>query len=213
MIILKCTGEIRKALRLSDQKLANNAAGDRSLNTWIVHQFPVGRTQFFLFMNELTLLSFVLYKGKKPVTAKTMPGMLMNGFAQLLAMQGVNKTDLQLLLDQFEAGVYAKTDSRSVLGYMNEIIHSYRYLIQLEGGLKSCDLTAVIMRVNYTPQTLLDWRSPWKATASALTTLKQTQKRPRYTVAELLAQSDKLQAPSQEDRDWMSSPVAGKELH
>lgn len=175
MVILKCTGEIRKALRLPDQKLANRAAVNRSLNIWIVHQFPVGRTQFFLFMNELTLLSFVFYKGRKPITAETMPAMLMNGFAQLLSMKGLSESDIRPLIDQFETGIYAKTDSRRVLGHMNEIVRDYRYFIETEGGLKSCNLTGIIMHINDAPQTLLDWRSPWDATAEALALLKQPQ--------------------------------------
>lgn len=175
MVILKCTAEIRKALRLSDQSLAKNTAANSSLNHWIIHRFLVGRTRFFLFMNEVTLLSFVLYKGKKPITAETLPAMLMNGIHQLLAMKGVNPAVIAQLLDPFDVGLYAKTDSRRVLGYMNEIIRDYQHFIESEGGLDSCDLTGVIMRINDGPQTFLDWRSPWKATADILGLLGRPQ--------------------------------------
>jgi antitoxin ChpS len=36
--------------------------------------------------------------------------------------------------------------------------------------------------------------------------------KPRYTLAELLANSDYSQAVSQEDRDWVSSAAVGNEL-
>jgi antitoxin ChpS len=36
--------------------------------------------------------------------------------------------------------------------------------------------------------------------------------KPRYTLSELLANSDYSQAPSQEDRDWVSSAAVGNEL-
>jgi antitoxin ChpS len=36
--------------------------------------------------------------------------------------------------------------------------------------------------------------------------------RPRYTLEELLAQCDASAEPSEEDRQWASSPPAGREL-
>ena len=175
MVILKCTAEILKALRLSDQSLAKNTAANSSLNNWIIHRFSVGRTRFFLFMNEVTLLSFVLYKGKKPITAETLPTMLMSGINQLLTMKGVNPVVIAQLLDQFDVGLSAKTDSRQVLGYMNETVHMYRHFIEAEGGLSSCDLTGVIMRINDLRQRMLDWQSPWNATANILGLLERPQ--------------------------------------
>jgi len=173
MMILKCTDKVRKALRLSDQNLAHSTTANTSPNNWIVHRFAVGRSQFFLFMNEMTLLSFVLYKGKVPITAETMPAMLMGGVSQLLTMKGVNQADIARLLDQFNIGLYAKTDSRRVLGYMNEIIHTYRHFIESEGGLSSCNLTGIIMRINDLRQNMLDWRSPWQATVAILATMER----------------------------------------
>jgi antitoxin ChpS len=36
--------------------------------------------------------------------------------------------------------------------------------------------------------------------------------RPRYTLAELLAASDYSGSPSQDDRDWLDAPAAGREI-
>ncbi len=170
MVLLKCTSELRKALKLSDQNLAKNTAENSSFNNWYVHRFRVGRTTFLLFTNELTLLSFVFYKGKKPITAQVMPAMLMNGLGHLLSIKGVGEQTINKVLDQFDAGLYGKTDSRRILGYMNEIVHTYRYFIEWEGGLASCNLTQIIIRVNDHIQKILDYQSPWEVTAALLTT-------------------------------------------
>jgi len=40
----------------------------------------------------------------------------------------------------------------------------------------------------------------------------QPQKKPRYTLDELLAASDYSQPTSQEDREWIDAPPVGREL-
>ncbi|MBN7123186.1 antitoxin [Erwinia billingiae] len=40
----------------------------------------------------------------------------------------------------------------------------------------------------------------------------EPQKRPRYSLEELLAQCDPKAEMSEEDREWMDTPVAGKEV-
>ena len=73
MLYLKCTGEVQKAIGLRKVDLADSTASTAPLGHWYVHRFSVGRTRCFLFMSEVTLLSFVLYQGRKPVNAQTLP--------------------------------------------------------------------------------------------------------------------------------------------
>ena len=40
----------------------------------------------------------------------------------------------------------------------------------------------------------------------------EPQKRPHYSLAELLAQCDPQAEPSEEDREWVNGPAAGKEI-
>lgn len=40
----------------------------------------------------------------------------------------------------------------------------------------------------------------------------EPQKRPRYSLEELLAQCDPYAETSEEDREWIDAPVVGKEL-
>jgi antitoxin ChpS len=40
----------------------------------------------------------------------------------------------------------------------------------------------------------------------------EAQSRPRYTLAELLAASDYSEPPTEEDREWIDAPPAGREI-
>ena len=50
----------------------------------------VGRTRLFLLMSEVSLLSFVLYQGKRPIDMQTLPTLFRAGLAQLRAMRGLH---------------------------------------------------------------------------------------------------------------------------
>lgn len=76
MLYLKCTAEVQKAIGLRKANLADAQTGSAPLGNWYVHRFAIGRTKFFLFMSEVSLLSFVLYQGRKLVDAQALPNML-----------------------------------------------------------------------------------------------------------------------------------------
>ena len=51
---------------------------------------------------------------------------------------------------------------------MNEIISSYKYLIDYYGGLKNCEVGKIILRINRTPQRKVNWAYPIEVTKEIL---------------------------------------------
>lgn len=168
MIYLKCTGEAQRAIGLAKNQLAEAQPVAAPLGSWYVHRFVADRTQFYLFMSEATLLSFVLYQGKKPVTAQTLPQMFLAGLSQLLTMRGLDESRVHRAVDACGSGFFAKTDNRKVLGCMNDLVRCFTTMVEVQGGLAECDLTAIIMKLNDMPQRTLNWTTSWDATMAAL---------------------------------------------
>ncbi len=52
---------------------------------------------------------------------------------------------------------YTKTNNKQVLGNMNDLMSLYKELIYMNGGLKHCDLTAIIHQLNTMPQKNIGW--------------------------------------------------------
>ena len=117
-------------------------------------------------MSEATLLSFILFQGKKPVTVETLPNMLLAGLEQLLQMRGISKDSIERALAPYHEGLLSKTDSRSDLGSLNDLVQRYQWLIEREGGLDRCNLTDIIMGTNAMPQRRLGWCTSWEITES-----------------------------------------------
>lgn len=168
MIYLKCTGEAQKAIGLTKAQLAEQKPVSAPLGSWYVHRFAVGRTHFYLFMSEATLLSFVLYQGKKKMTPQVLPGMFLAGLSQLLTMKGYDDVQMGRALQGCETGLFAKTDSRKLLGCMNDLVRCYSTMVEVQGGLHECDLTGIIMKLNDMPQRTLNWQTSWDMTSAVI---------------------------------------------
>jgi hypothetical protein len=171
MLYLKCTAEVQKALGLRKENLIKAGETDAPLGNWYINRFDADGRHIYIFMSEPTLLSFILFQGQKPVTPQRLPNMMLAGLQQLLEMRGLPSAAVGRAVTPYEAGLYAKTDSRSSLGCLNELVHAYRYMIESNGGLGSCDLTGIIMRVNDMPQRKLEWATSWDVTQARLSVL------------------------------------------
>lgn len=168
MLYLKCTGTVQKALGLPKTLLADALPNPAPLGNWYVNRCDVGRRKAYVYMSETTLLSFILFQGKKPVTVETLPTMMLGGLAQLLKMRGFSEDAIERAMVHYQDGLFARTNSRPDLGSLNDLVQRYQWLIEYEGGLDQCDLTRIIMATNDMPQRRLGWCTSWDMTQSKL---------------------------------------------
>ena len=167
MLYLKCTAEIQKLVGLRQENLSVAMDHSSLLGGWYVHRFSVSRRKALVFMSDTTFLSFVLLQGKKPVTLEVLPKMLLAGLEQLLTMRGLPQEAIDRAFLDYQEGRFSKTDNRSTLGILNDIVFRYQWMIAYEGGLNSCNLTDIIMRINETPHHRLGCDS-WDAVQAKL---------------------------------------------
>jgi hypothetical protein len=168
MLYLKCTQEVQNVVGLRKVCLASPEPSAAPLGNWYVNRFNLGRRKAFIFMSETTLLSFILLQGKKSVTTESLPNMLLAGLEQLLQMKGLPKSAIDKAFEHYGAGLYAKTDNRSDLGSLNDLVNHYQLRVEREGGFLQCDLTGIIMSVNKMPQRRIGWQTSWDAVQGKL---------------------------------------------
>lgn len=113
---------VLKALGLPKTLLADALPTSAPLGNWYVHRVDIGRRKAHVFMSETTLLSFILLQGQKPVTAKTLPAMMLAGLAQLLQMRGLGEESIEQAMVYYRDGLFAKTDSRADIGSLNDLV-------------------------------------------------------------------------------------------
>ena len=156
MLQLKTTAKVRKFVGIKDSELVEKVTDSSALGAWYVNLFFIERRKALIFMNERTLLSFIIYGVRKDNT-KSLPAVLCRGLHQLLSFADVEPAFINRAIADYEHYCYSKTDSKSSLGNMNDLVFLYQHHIQYEGGLQQCDLTDITFKVNQTPQRNIGW--------------------------------------------------------
>jgi hypothetical protein len=161
MPTLKCTKKVQTYLNLKPIDLAEPVQNEEGLGAWYVNLFYVDRQKCIVFMNEKTLLSFLLFGFDRASSPKEeLPEQCINGIIQLLTMEDFPNDSIGALLTYSQNFRYMKTTDRKTLGNMNDLIYLYESMILAQGGLQYCDLTGIIREINRTPQRNIDWEYP-----------------------------------------------------
>ena len=156
MLQFRCTAKVQKEIGIKPKDLNEIADGKSMLGNWYVNISTIDRRKTFLFVNERTLLSFILY-GIKKSNITNMHEMFLKALNQLLLMEGVDYPVIDKLNNEYLHLEYTKTNSKKVLGNMNDLMSLYKHFIYSDGGLQYCDLTEIIHQINKTPQKNIGW--------------------------------------------------------
>lgn len=160
MLTLKCTKKAQDQIGLKKGDLVEleNEKERSLLGAWYINVFSVDRRKCFIFMNERSLLSFILFGIKKSNSNKeSIPEVLVRGVEQLLTFEDFAPEFIDRFVEDCTISRFSKTDSRKVLGNMNDLVFMYEHMIWHEGGLKNCDLHGILHRINRTPQRNIGW--------------------------------------------------------
>ncbi|MDP2808214.1 MAG: hypothetical protein Q8O74_08800 [bacterium] len=167
MFQIRCTGRVQKELGFKKQDLCTIKEGEAVLGEWYLHLFTVDHRKAFIFMNEKTLLSFVVY-GIKQSNKHKIGDMFIVGLAQTLALAGFDSRATDKALIGCNTAELTNTHSRSLLCKLNSHIYDYKFRIMREGSLKFCDLDGIIKSQNKMPQKNLKWASAIEAAQKLL---------------------------------------------
>lgn len=169
MLTLKATKAVRDLMGLKTADLVAEPTSEAPLDTWYVNVLTVDRRKALVFMNERTLLNFVVIGVKK---ADFKPAALhdrfINGMFNLLMWEQFPFHQIdRVMADCFDYR-FAKTDSKSSLGNLNEVVHHCKFTVAYHGGLACCDLVDMQLRSNLSPMGTLQYANPLKTTVALL---------------------------------------------
>lgn len=146
-MILCCTSKLLRELGIR-VGLRDLPASSGALDTWFANLLRIDRRKCLLFTNAQTLYSFVV-PGIRRSDLTDLSGLFLINLARSLETEGLSINDLT----GFDTGpaVITRTNSRSVLGSMNELAYLCEGDILSSGGLGNCDLDDVHRRLNRVP--------------------------------------------------------------
>ena len=152
MLILKCTQKAAKELGTKRAALPQIPPENNKtfLGDWFVNSHRFGYTKTLLLVNAPTLYS-ILIEYKKRELADIGEFFRTNLKSNLL-LEGFEKEKIERVLAEYQEVILARTDSREILGSMNDLMRLYEFQIEGKGGIIESSLQQVIGQINRTPQ-------------------------------------------------------------
>jgi len=147
MGIIRCTAKLLTELKT---KPTNGPSQSSAWCDWHANLLWVDRKKCVLFTNNQTLYSFFLPSMKKPIL-ENFEEVFRLGLFKSLMTEGFADPQVEYMLREHQQIVIAKTNSRSILGSMNDLALQIKSMIYATGGLANADLPEINRQLNRTP--------------------------------------------------------------
>jgi hypothetical protein len=147
MITFRCTQKVRALIGLRDRDLSEETDGD--LEEWFVEAATIERRRCLLFTHKPSLYSFWVLALRKP-HLEAFEEMFRHPALAMLKADGFTDDEIGRLLSA-QGHRFAKTNSRSVTGSMNDHVQNSRWYFHHDGGIKIADVRAINRQLNHTP--------------------------------------------------------------
>lgn len=159
MLLIKCTGKLQKEMGLIKSDLLVKESNDSLLGDWHANLIYIDRKKCILFVNDKTLFNFIAPDVPR-AQIKELGGLFKHYLQCVLAEEGFTEQIIQSILSEYVEIGYAKTNSKKVLGSMNDLAFHYAHSIIQEGGVHSYTLPSIIKQLNRMPMKTINYCFP-----------------------------------------------------
>jgi len=159
MILIRCTHKLLAELRTKPQEFAviSNPVGD-----WYANLIRIERRKCVLVTNGQTLFSLFLPAFKRPDFDNFSELFKQRLFKAMLNLE-IPQKNIERILTEIEDCRIGKTNSRSVLGSMNDFAVQVKSMVDLSGGLNDTDIMTLNSRINEVPMGALKYGTPMES--------------------------------------------------
>ena len=156
MIVFSCTGKVLK--RIKKHKTIDDKE-DIGFFNWYVDQINLERKNYFLFTHSLSLFSFIIYAGTKNEIIN-IEKLFESKAKELISRElKISETLIDQLFPKEKIYKFNKTNSKSVLGSMNDFKNQIKWQIWDNGEIKNI-YYLIINRLNMCPMGAIKYKSP-----------------------------------------------------
>jgi len=147
---------------LKQSDLHTGEPGFTYLGPWHANLIHVDRRKCVLFANDRTLFNFMAPDVSRAQIRE--PDKLFKGYlSAVLANEDIAEVVRDRILSEYAEVGYATTNSKSVLGSMNDLAFHYKYSILEAGGVHSPAVPGIIRQLNRMPMSAIKEVYPIKA--------------------------------------------------
>jgi hypothetical protein len=148
--LIRCTKKLQKEMGLAKSVLEAAEPSLTRLGPWHANLIYIDRRKCVLFTNDKTLFNFIAPDVSR-AQIRNLAELFRGWLSCVLADEGFPQEIIESVLAEHADIVYGNTNSKSVLGSMNDIAYQYQFSILSEGGVHSPAVPAIIRQLNRMP--------------------------------------------------------------
>ena len=163
---VQCTKKLQKEIGVKPADLYDGV-GDSLLGSWHANLIYVFRRKCVLFANDKTYFNFLAIDVTR-AEIRDMQGLFTRELTRALQAYDMAQAQIDRILgDYTEIGI-SNTNSRSVLGVMNDLAYNYKWVMEEAGSLVNVHYYDVLRSMNRMPCGAIDYASPIEELARVL---------------------------------------------
>ncbi len=153
---------------LKKSNLAESEPTFSFLGSWHANLLHIDRRKCILFVNDKTLFNFIVTDINRALI-KELDKLFISHLSCVVASEGLSEKAQKAIKAEYQDLAYAGTNSKSVLGSMNDLAFHYKHHILSEGGIHRAMVPEIIRKLNHMPMGALDYKYPIYAIQSLYT--------------------------------------------
>lgn len=156
MQLIRCTGKLQKELGLKKSNLAEISPKFSFMGQWHANLIYIDRRKCLVFVNDRTRFNFIEPDVSRAYI-RDMADWFQGSLSCVLHEENLPKEVINRILSEYDEIRFAKTDSKSVLGSLNDLALNYEYMILNNGGVYSPMVPEIIRKLNHMPMSPIGW--------------------------------------------------------
>ncbi len=154
MQLIRCTMKLQKEMGLKHSDLSTEESHFSYLGPWHANLIYMNRRKCVLFANDKTLFNFIVPDVSR-ATIRELDRLFRSYLSCVLADEGLSEADRARILSEYDQIGFANTNSKSVLGSMNDLAFHYMHNILEAGGVHSPAVPGIIRQLNRMPMSAI----------------------------------------------------------
>lgn len=154
MHLIRCTKRLQKETGLRQSDLCTEEPCFSCLGSWHANLIYINRRKCVLFANDKTLFNFIAPDVPR-ATIRELDNLFKGYLNFILADEGFAEADRARILSEYDEIEFANTNSKRVLGSMNDLAFHYTHNILEAGGVHSSAVPGIIRQLNRMPMSAI----------------------------------------------------------
>ncbi len=156
MRLIRCTKKVLVEVGLPMNELCESDIIQLPLGDWHANIIKVCRKKCIMFVNEITLFSFLVFRIPKS-KMKNLADIFRTSLSEELKREGFEDSTIGKVLQLYKDVGIGKCTNKSILGNMNDLAYHYKNMPINHEGFDLHDVYRATGNINRIPQKTLDW--------------------------------------------------------